>query len=143
MVETIVKCLKRGGTVYIAGNGGSAELANHFAGEFVGKFLLERKPFRGVSLCGNTAILTAIANDFGFEFVFTRQLEGFLTYKDVFIGISSSGRSKNINLALDYARAKATAIDFPRKGNSTPEVQEYQTTLMHQVMKEVEEEMVK
>jgi D-sedoheptulose 7-phosphate isomerase len=102
--ETVVKLAidtyKSGGRLYIAGNGGSAADAQHLAAEFVSKLARDRAPLAAEALTVDTSILTAIGNDYGFEHVFSRQIEGKMTPKDVFLGITTSGNSKNILAAL-------------------------------------------
>ena len=98
----ITDALTVGKKVLIAGNGGSASQAEHIAGEFVGKFYKERKALPCLSLTGPTACLTAVANDYGYKNVFTRQLEAFGNSGDVFIGLTTSGSSKNIMRAVNY-----------------------------------------
>ena len=92
------------GKVLIAGNGGSAADAQHMAAELVGKFKQERKPISAISLTTNTSILTAIGNDYGYDKVFERQIEAIGKKGDVFIAISTSGKSKNIINALKTAK---------------------------------------
>lgn len=96
--------LRRGGTVYWCGNGGSAADAQHLAAELVGRFNYDRPPLRSHALTVNTSALTALVNDYPPEKVFERQVRGFLTDRDVFVGISTSGSSPNIVNALDAAR---------------------------------------
>lgn len=92
-----------GGTIYIIGNGGSAADSNHFAGEILGRFKKERKGLPAVSLTADNATITAIANDYGYEHIFRRQLEGlFDPLTDILITMSTSGNSRNIMHALDY-----------------------------------------
>ncbi len=94
----------RGGKILIAGNGGSAADAQHIAAEFVGRFVKNRRSFPAIALSTDTSALTAIANDYGFERVFARQIEGLGVQNDVFIGISTSGNSPNIVHAVEVAR---------------------------------------
>lgn len=102
--EMIIECIKRGGKIYIAGNGGSASDADHFVGEMLGRFKLERCAFPAISLCSNIGALTAISNDYSYDSAFARQLRGLMTEdKDLFIGISTSGKSKNILKCLHVA----------------------------------------
>lgn len=90
--------------VYLAGNGGSAADAQHIAAELTGRFVKERKALPGIALTTDTSALTAIANDYGYEKVFSRQLEAFAQPGDLFIGISTSGNSTSILNALTAAK---------------------------------------
>ena len=85
-VQAVVDCYKAGGRIYIAGNGGSAADAQHLAAEFVSKLARERAPLAAEALTVDSSILTAIGNDYGYEMVFSRQIEGKMTDKDVFFG---------------------------------------------------------
>ncbi|HXZ10767.1 MAG TPA: D-sedoheptulose 7-phosphate isomerase [Candidatus Sulfotelmatobacter sp.] len=96
--------LRRNGTVFFFGNGGSAADAQHLAAELAGKYLLDRPGMAGVALTTNTSCLTAIGNDFGYDLVFARQLEALGSAGDVAIGISTSGNSANILRAFGTAR---------------------------------------
>jgi D-sedoheptulose 7-phosphate isomerase len=102
-------CLARGGKVLICGNGGSAGDAQHMAGEFVNRFLLERPPLPAVALTTDTSVLTAIGNDYGFDQVFSKQVQALGKPGDVLLAISTSGNSANIVLALRAAREKGLA----------------------------------
>lgn len=102
--EHISDVLYNGGGVYIAGNGGSAADAQHFAAELVGRFECEREAWRAVALTTDTSILTAVGNDYGFESVFSRQLAGLAREGDVFIAISTSGNSPNLVHAIELAK---------------------------------------
>ena len=99
-----VKALRNGGRVLFCGNGGSAADAQHLAGEFVSRFNYDRAPLAGITLTTDTSVLTAIGNDYGYEKVFERQVLGLGRPGDVLVGISTSGRSKNVLLALAAAR---------------------------------------
>src|SRR5713226_327260 len=103
-VKTVVTAYQKGGRIYIAGNGGSAADAQHLAAEFVSKLARDRAPLAAEALTVDTSILTAIGNDYGFENVFSRQVEGKMTPKDVFLGITTSGNSQNILAALRSCR---------------------------------------
>ncbi len=103
--QACVSCLKNGGKILLAGNGGSAADAQHIAGELVGRFAITRPGLPALALTTDTSILTAIANDYGFEHVFARQLQAHGRRGDVFIAYSTSGSSPNILVALDQARA--------------------------------------
>lgn len=96
------RALVAGGTVYAAGNGGSAADAQHFVAELVGRFVVRnRPPLPAVALSTDTSVLTALANDFGYDKVFSRQLTALLEPQDVFVGISTSGTSPSIVEALN------------------------------------------
>ncbi len=103
----IVKSLRAGGKVMFFGNGGSAADAQHLAAEFTGRYLKERRALPALALHTNTSSLTAIGNDYGFEFVFARQLEALGKEGDVAVGISTSGNSPNVLRALEAAKAKS------------------------------------
>ena len=103
MADQITETLKKGGKILLCGNGGSASDALHFAGEIVGRFQKERKAYNAIALNADVATMTAIANDYGYDQVFSRQVEGLMTDKDVLIGISTSGNSKNIIKAVEKA----------------------------------------
>ena len=103
-VETVVDRYKQGGRIYIAGNGGSAADAQHLAAEFISKLARDRAALPAEALTVDSSILTAIANDYGFDLVFSRQLAGKATTKDVFLGITTSGNSPNILKALEQCR---------------------------------------
>jgi D-sedoheptulose 7-phosphate isomerase len=102
--EMIVTTLKNGNKVLLAGNGGSAADAQHIAAELSGRFVKERKALPGIALTTDTSAITSIANDYGYEYVFSRQLEALAQPGDLFIGISTSGNSEGILNALKSAR---------------------------------------
>ena len=101
----IVDALNNGNKVLIAGNGGSAADAQHFAAELAGRFMTERKGLPAIALTTNTSNLTAIANDFGYDQVFVRQLEALGKPEDIFFAISTSGNSENLMEALKWGRS--------------------------------------
>jgi D-sedoheptulose 7-phosphate isomerase len=100
IIEVVTEVYAQGHKILIAGNGGSAADAQHFAAELVGRFTRERKAYPAIALTTDSSILTAWANDYEYETVFARQLEGLAQPGDVFIGISTSGNSKNIIAAV-------------------------------------------
>ena len=108
-VNCCVNTLKSGGKLMFAGNGGSAAEAQHFSAEMVGRFLKERKPLASVALSTDTSALTAIGNDYGYDQVFSRQVEALGRSGDVLIVLSTSGRSKNILAAMRAAAALGVA----------------------------------
>ncbi len=112
-VEAVIECYKKGGRIYIAGNGGSAADAQHLAAEFVSKLARDRAPLPAEALTTDSSILTAIGNDYGFENVFSRQLAGKAKVIDIFLGITTSGMSPNIISALEQCRLMGvTSIVF-------------------------------
>jgi D-sedoheptulose 7-phosphate isomerase len=108
--ELCKAAILRGQKILIAGNGGSAADAQHIAAEFVGRYEKDRPSMPAIALTVDTSALTAISNDFGFEAIFSRQIEGLGQKGDVFIGISTSGNSKNIVKAVQTARQKGLNI---------------------------------
>jgi len=104
VAEKLRNVLAQGGKILICGNGGSAADAQHFAAELVGRFERERKGLPAIALTTDTSCLTAIANDYGFERVFARQVEALATPEDVLIGISTSGNSENVLQAIKAAK---------------------------------------
>jgi len=142
------EALLRGNKLLVAGNGGSAADSQHFAAELVGRFQRNRRALPALSLTVDTSKLTAIGNDFGFEEVFARQVEGLGNKGDVFIGISTSGASANLLKAVEAAHAAdmATVGLLGRDGGalkalvgkavvvphmSTPRIQEAHIFLLH------------
>jgi D-sedoheptulose 7-phosphate isomerase len=100
----VTDALKAGNKILLGGNGGSAGDAQHIAGELISRFNFDRAPLAGIALTTDTSILTAIGNDYGYEHLFSRQIRGLGRPGDVFIGISTSGRSPNILAGLKAAR---------------------------------------
>jgi D-sedoheptulose 7-phosphate isomerase len=126
-VDVIIKCYEEGGRLYIAGNGGSAADAQHLAAEFVSKFSRPRGPLPSEALTVDSSVVTAIANDYGYEKIFSRQLEAKATSKDVFLGLSTSGSSPNIIEALKVCKAmNIKSIVFTGyKGGNSKELADY------------------
>jgi D-sedoheptulose 7-phosphate isomerase len=154
-VEVVIGCYRHGGRLFIAGNGGSAADAQHLAAEFVSKLAHDRAPLPAEALTTDSSILTAIANDYGYDQVFARQLAGKATQKDVFLGITTSGESANILQALMQCRrlnmpsivftgrsggaARALAdhcVSAPGKATST--IQELHIVMAHTLCESVE-----
>ncbi|MFC1804740.1 SIS domain-containing protein [Candidatus Omnitrophota bacterium] len=104
IAELAVDSLKKGGKVIIFGNGGSASDSQHIAAELIGRFQKDRKAMAAVALTTNTSILTALANDYGYEVVFAKQIEGLAHKNDIAIGISTSGKAKNVAAGLKQAK---------------------------------------
>lgn len=154
LTNVLVGCLKGGNKVLIAGNGGSAADAQHFAAELMGRFNMERKALPAIALTTDTSFLTSWSNDNNFETVFARQIEGLGKPGDVFIGISTSGNSKNIIEGVNKAReiGLKTACLLGRGGllkgradlsllvpsDNTARIQEVHIMLIHAICEEVE-----
>jgi len=100
----IVDCLRAGGKILFCGNGGSAADAQHLAAEFVGRFVLERRGLPAIALTTDTSILTAIGNDYGYDAIFSRQVQALGQKGDVLVGISTSGNSPNVLAAVVEAK---------------------------------------
>jgi D-sedoheptulose 7-phosphate isomerase len=104
IAQVAIKSLRSGGTVFWCGNGGSAADSQHLAAELIGRYKLERKAISSIALTTDSSILTAISNDFGFEFVFSRQLEGLAREGDVLVALTTSGNSESILNAVQKAK---------------------------------------
>jgi len=104
--EACIKCLKSGGRILLAGNGGSAADAQHIAGELVSRFAFDRPALSAIALTTDTSILTAIGNDYGYDSLFVRQIQANGNKGDIFIGYSTSGQSPNILNAFKEARIR-------------------------------------
>ena len=153
--DVIMNTIRKGGRILIAGNGGSAADAQHFAAELVNRFLMERRPLPAIALTTDTSILTAIANDYSFEQIFSRQVEALGREGDILVSMSTSGASSNILRAIEQANAQAmttigmTGADpgrmealcdvcFIVPDASTPRVQEVHHLALHILCEVVE-----
>lgn len=158
IAEEVAGSLRKGGTLFLCGNGGSAAQCQHVAAELTGRFRIERRGLRAVSLTTDTSALTAIGNDYGFDQVFARQLEALAKAGDVLIGLSTSGSSTNVVRAFEKARELAvTTIAFigpnggdmagladmcvPAPGDITSVVQECHIAALHAVCEIVERDL--
>jgi len=121
--EACREAIASGHTIYLMGNGGSACDCQHFAAELVGRFQKERQAMAAVALTTDTSILTALANDYGFEVVFSRQVEALVRSGDVVVGLSTSGNSPNIMKGLGKAR-ECGAITIGLTGRSGGQMRE-------------------
>lgn len=154
--KLILKSLRGGGCTFFCGNGGSAADAQHMAAELTGKYYLKRRALAAMALHTDTSSLTAIANDFGFEQVFQRQIEAHAKKGDVIVGISTSGNSQNIIQAFESAREcgcscisltgrgggklkKLSDICIEIDSHDTPRIQECHTLIGHIICQLVEE----
>ena len=105
-IDAIIHSLRNGGTIFFCGNGGSAADSQHLAAELMGRFLKDRKPLKSIALTVDTSALTAIGNDYGFDQVFSRQLDGLGKEGDVLYSLSTSGNSVNVVNAMKMAKTK-------------------------------------
>lgn len=154
--QLCVTSLQRDGRILVAGNGGSAADAQHFAGELVSRFYFDRPALAAIALSTDTSILTAIGNDYGYELVFSRQIEANGRAGDVFVAISTSGNSPNILRAIEVAKARGLVVigltgDTGGKmaslcdvclrapSTSTPRIQECHLVLEHFICAYVED----
>jgi len=108
--QWIAQSLAAGGLVAFCGNGGSAAQAQHFAAEIVGRFRRERPAYRALALTTDTSVLTAVGNDYSFDDVFARQVEGLLREGDVLVGLSTSGAATNVCKAFELGRTKGVRL---------------------------------
>ena len=153
--ELILGCFENGGTVFFCGNGGSAADAQHLAAEFSGRYLVDRPGLPAVALTTNSSAVTAIGNDYGYDQVFSRQLEGIGAPGDVLVAITTSGRSPSVLNAVEVAhRCGMTVIGFTGQegrafaarcdlallapGRITPRIQEAHIALGHTLCELVE-----
>lgn len=105
----IVDALRAGKKILICGNGGSAADSQHIAAEFIGRFQKERQALAAIALNTDTSILTALSNDYGFDVIFSRQVEALGNQGDIFLGISTSGNSRNVVKAMEVAKQRGMA----------------------------------
>ena len=158
VADVLLAAFGSGAKVLIFGNGGSAADAQHFACELVGRFLRERKALPAVALTTDTSAITAIANDYGFDCIFVRQIDAHARPGDVAIGISTSGSSANVLAGLQFAKSRglktvaftggsggpigaAADVHVNVPHDVTPRVQEVHRTLIHAVCDVVEQQI--
>ena len=159
VADQCVQAILKGKKILICGNGGSASDAQHFAGEIVGRFRKERKAYGCVCLNTDTSVMTAIANDYGYDVVFSRQVEGVGCEGDIFIGISTSGNSGNVINAIEMCKTKGIKTVAIAGGNGgkmagmcdyslvvptkvTSHIQETHIAIVHILCKIIEEKLV-
>ena len=106
VANLLVRCLEKKGTIFWCGNGGSASDSQHLAGELVGRFAGERRPLKSISLTADSAVITCIVNDYGYDHIFSRQVEALGAEGDVLVGISTSGNSQNVLNAFKEAEKR-------------------------------------
>jgi D-sedoheptulose 7-phosphate isomerase len=158
-VDCCVNALKSGGKLMFVGNGGSAAEAQHLSAEMVGRFLQERQPLPSIALTTDTSAVTAIGNDYGYEHVFSRQVQALGRRGDVLIAMSTSGRSKNIVLAMQAARSAGIStisltgihprdmgeladVSLKVPSSHTPQIQEGHLVLGHLLCGMVEKQLL-
>ncbi len=156
IAELAIESLKKGGKVIIFGNGGSASDSQHIAAELVGRFKKDRAGLPAIALTTNTSILTAVANDYGYDVVFAKQIEALGQKNDLIIGISTSGKAKNVASAIKQAKkmglktvaltggdggdlAKLADVSLLVPSAVTARVQEAHITIGHAVCEMVEQ----
>lgn len=156
IAEKMAEAFQRGNKILLCGNGGSAADAQHIAAEFIGRFKRERKSLPAIALTTDSSVLTALANDYSYETVFSRQIEGLGEKGDVLIAISTSGNSRNIIQAAKKAREleitvigftgksggelkKYADLNFSVQSDKTPHIQEMHTTALHAASEAVEQ----
>ena len=119
-INTVRNSFQSGGKLLLMGNGGSASDAQHIAAEFIGRYKLERKPVPAIALTVDSSILTCVGNDYGFDSVFERQVQGLGRKEDTVIGISTSGNSENVVRGIAAAKdIGAATIGLLGKGGGT------------------------
>lgn len=160
ITEAIIACLRKGGKVILFGNGGSASDCQHIAAEFVGRFKKERIALAAIALTTNTSIITALANDYDYAVIFARQIEALGQKNDLAIGISTSGKAKNVVAAIRQAKkqgiktvaltggdggelVKAADIALIVPSLNTPRIQEAHITIGHIICELAEQNLVK
>ena len=158
--EMIEQCLRSGNKLLVCGNGGSASDAAHFATELVVRFAKERRAYPAICLTGDGGLLTAAANDYGFDEIFARQVAAFGVPGDVLICLTTSGKSKNVQRALEEAKSRKLQtiaflgrdggstigladVDFLVQTDSTARIQEAHQLLLHVLCEIVEERLAR
>ena len=156
--KMMIAALKSGNKVMFCGNGGSAADSQHLAAELIGRFKKNRKALASIALTTDTSIITALGNDFGFDTIFARQVEGLGKKGDVLVGISTSGGSKNLAEAFKKAKEigiktvsflgcgggmleKMVDLAITIPGSNTPRIQEAHITIGHIICNLIEKEM--
>lgn len=158
IADVVVSAFKNNRRLYLIGNGGSAADAQHIAGELIGRFKMNRRPLPAVALTTDTSVITALANDFGYDTCFARQVEALAEPGDVVLAFSTSGNSQGILNAVQIARNRGTitigftgkdggllknAVDICLKipSDNTPRIQECHITVGHIICSLVEKEL--
>lgn len=154
----MIDCLKKDGKVIVFGNGGSASDSQHIAAELVGRFKKDRSALAGIALTTNTSIITSLANDYGYDVVFSRQVEALGKENDVVLGISTSGKAKNVALGIKQAKkmgirtvalsggdggeiVKLADVSLVVPSKVTARIQEAHITIAHIICEMIEQEL--
>ena len=158
IAQLMIDCLKKDGKVIVFGNGGSASDSQHIAAELVGRFKKDRSALAGIALTTNTSIITSLANDYGYDVVFSRQVEALGKKNDVVLGISTSGKAKNVALGIKQARkmgiktvalsggdggdiVKLADVSLVVPSKITARIQEAHITIAHIICEMIEQEL--
>ena len=139
--EDIIECFERGNKILICGNGGSAAEAQHFSAELVGHVEKKRKALPAIALTTDSSILTAIGNDDGFVNIFSRQIEALGKSGDILFVLSTSGKSKNCNKAVDVAfrlGMKVRMLPIRESDESTAHIQEEHLKIIHEICRSID-----
>ena len=158
IAQLMIDCLKKDGKVIVFGNGGSASDSQHIAAELVGRFKKDRSALAGIALTTNTSILTSLANDYGYDVIFSRQIEALGKKNDVVWGISTSGKAKNVALGIKQAKkmgiktvalsggdggdiVKLADVSLVVPSKITARIQEAHITIAHIICEMIEQEL--
>lgn len=129
VTEVCIETLNNGGKIIFCGNGGSASDSQHLAAELVGRFMKNRKPIPAISINTDTSVLTSISNDFGYNYVFSKQIEALGNEKDTLFLLTTSGKSKNIIEAGNKAKEIGLSV-ISMSGNNIQELKEFSTIII-------------
>ena len=158
IAELMIDCLKKDGKVIVFGNGGSASDSQHIAAELVGRFKKDRSALAGIALTVNTSVITSLANDYGYDVVFSRQVEALGKKNDVVLGISTSGKARNVALGIKQAKkmgiktvalsggdggeiVKLADLSLLVPSKVTARIQEAHITIAHIICEMIEQEL--
>jgi len=158
IAQLMIDCLKKDGKVIVFGNGGSASDSQHIAAELVGRFKKDRSALAGIALTTNTSVLTSLANDYGYDVIFSRQVEALGKKNDVVLGISTSGKAKNVALGIKQAKkmgiktvalsggdggeiVKLADVSLLVPSKITARIQEAHITIAHIICEMIEQEL--
>lgn len=158
IANLLINCLKKGGKIILFGNGGSAADSQHIAAELIGRFAKDRASLPAIALTTNTSVLTSLSNDYSFEVIFAKQIEALGKEGDVAIGISTSGKAKNVNAGIRQAKkmgiktialtgcdggvlSKNADVSLIVPSNITARIQEAHITVGHIICQLIEEKI--